>query len=413
VKPPPPDPFAKLAATCGLILVLCAALLGSAAAGATAGVPEQGPSFRPNDSHTRGGFDRFYNLDYDKAIGEFEKSLEQHPDDPFAVNHLLTAVMFRELYRMGALNTGEYANDSFVTQGHRPADTQAKQRIRELIGRARNLEEKRIAANDKDVDAYYARGVTRGQQATFTGLVERSWFAALRAALGARHDHEKVLELNPNYTDAKLIIGTHDYVVGSLPWAVKLAASIVGFSGDKRKGIEELFAAANGGEASVDAKVLLVLFLRREGRHDEALKLVRELNARYPQNVLMALEEGNLLRASHQPQEAAAIYRKVWDAGRKGRYPYGHYELSAVSLGDVLRSQKDYQGAADAYSLVEQVSNPDPEVKQQALLGAGEMDDLLQKRDAAVQKYQACIAANGSSGRAETARHRLKEAYRE
>jgi len=31
----------------------------------------------------------------------------RHPDDPFAVNHLLTAVLFRELYRMGALNTGE------------------------------------------------------------------------------------------------------------------------------------------------------------------------------------------------------------------------------------------------------------------------------------------------------------------
>jgi len=69
-----------------------------------------------------------------------------------------------------------------------------------------------------------------------------------------------------HFTDAKLIVGTHDYVVGSLPWAVKMAASLVGFSGNKERGIEELYAASKGGgEASIDAKILLALFLRREG----------------------------------------------------------------------------------------------------------------------------------------------------
>ena len=36
------------------------------------------------------------------------------PNDPAAVNHLLTATLMRELYRMGAMNSGEYANDSFI-----------------------------------------------------------------------------------------------------------------------------------------------------------------------------------------------------------------------------------------------------------------------------------------------------------
>ena len=41
---------------------------------------------------------------------------------PIAVNHLLSALLVRELYRMGAMNTGEYTNDSFIGQVHRPAD---------------------------------------------------------------------------------------------------------------------------------------------------------------------------------------------------------------------------------------------------------------------------------------------------
>jgi tetratricopeptide (TPR) repeat protein len=372
------------------------------------------PVFRPNDNLTRDAFEHFYSLDYDSAITGFEKALEAHPDDPFAVNHLLTAVLFRELYRIGALNTGDYTNDNFVNKPQHPADFQVKQRVRDLIERAKQIEEKRISANERDVDAYYARGVTRGQAATFLGLIERSWFAALRAALGARHDHEKVLELNPQYTDAKFIVGTHDYVVGSLPWAVKVAASVIGAGGDKKKGIEELYAAANAsGETSVDSKVVLALFLRRERRFDEALSLVRQLVNRYPSNLLMALEEGNLLRASGKLDESAAVYRAIWQNGRKGKFPHSHFELAAISLGDLLRSRKDFRGAAEAYDQVEGLSAADPDFRQQALLGAGEMYDLLNQRDLAMKKYQACAAVNGSNPRAESARQRMKQAYRE
>ena len=66
-------------------------------------------------------FDHFYNMDYDPAIAEFEKVLQRHPNDPAAVNHLLSTVLLRELYAMGAMNSGEYANDSFIGEAHRPA----------------------------------------------------------------------------------------------------------------------------------------------------------------------------------------------------------------------------------------------------------------------------------------------------
>ncbi len=371
-------------------------------------------SFRPNDPLNATAFDRFYNLDYDGAIRNFEQVLAKHPDDPFAVNHLLTTILFRELYRMGALNTGEYANDSFVVTPHRQADSQVKQRIKELVQQALKLEESRLGSNAKDVDALYARGVTRGQFSTYTALVERSWFSALRNAVGARHDHERVLELSPNYADAKLVVGAHNYVMGSLPWAVKVAVALVGLSGSKDKGINYLYEAAKGGgETSTDAKILLVLLLRREQHHADALPIAHSLVLQYPQNLLLALEEGNLLRALGQHQEAASVYRRIWQTGREGKYPGLHYELAALSLGDLLRSQKDFPGAATAYDQVSEVSNPDPEVLQKANLGAGEMYDLLQKRDLAMKKYQAVVSADASTRPAETARKRMKEAYRE
>src|SRR5439155_20835874 len=154
-------------------------------------------SYRPHDALNLTAFNHFYNLDYDRSVQEFEQILQRHQDDPFAVNHLLSAVLFRELYRMGALNTGEYANDSFIHTAHRSADTKAQQRIKDLVHRALALEEKRLKTNPNDVDALYARGVTRGLIASYTALVERAWCSPRRNAVGARHDREPVLELAP------------------------------------------------------------------------------------------------------------------------------------------------------------------------------------------------------------------------
>jgi hypothetical protein len=407
------SPFLRLIALL-MILICCVAAPRTGAFGQSIAKDVAQSPFRPHDPLNAISFDRFYNLDYDRAVQGFERLADKYPDDPFAVNHLLTGILFRELYRMGALNSGEYANDSFVNAPHTPADPKVKQQIKALVDRALRLEQRRLDTDGKDVDALYARGVTRAQFATYTALIEHAWFSALRNAVGARHDHEIVLELNPGYSDAKLVVGAHNYVLGSLPWAVKVGAAMVGLGGNREKGLEYLQqCAAAGGEASIDAKVLLMLFLRRERRFDEALRLDRELAARFPQSSLLALEEGNLLRASDKPQEAAAIYRKVWQSGKEGRYPGQHYEIAANSLGDLLHSKKDYAGAASAYELVSMVPQPDPQVKQKASLAAGEMYDVLKERDLAVKKYQEVLAVNSGNGPADAARKFMKEAYRE
>ena len=392
-----------------LVLILAAALAAAQTDNASPAL-----SYRPNDPLNQIAFNHFYNLEYDRAIQEFEQVLQRHPDDPFAVNHLLTAILFHELYRVGALNTSEYANDSFVHVAHRPADPAVQKQIKDLVQRAFTLEEKMLKSNPKDVSALYARGVTRAQFATYTGLIERAWFSALRNALGARHDHERVLELDPSAVQAKLVVGVHNYVVGSLPWGAKFGATIVGLGGNKEKGLRYLQeCAAGNGETAVDAQMALILFLRREHQYQEALTIARSLIPRFPQNMLLPLEEANLLRVMGNLPDSAAAFRKVLQTGKAGKYPGLHYEIAAVGLGDVLRAQKDYQDAADAYEQVGRIPKTDPDVLLRANLAAGEMYDVLRKRDAAVAKYQAVIAANGSSPYADTARKYLKEEHRE
>ena len=395
---------------CGMMVPgLVAPIMVSQAA--SAGVPG---TLRPADPLNQAAVEHYYNLDHDAAIQDFEKIVARHPNDAFALNHLLSAILVRELYRMGAINTGDYTNDSFIGNAHRPADPAQKERIKQLVQQAEKFEDAELARNASDVDMLYARGVTRAQFALYTALIERAWFSSLRNAVGARHDHERVLELAPHYTDAKLVVGTHNYVMGSLSFAVKVAVALVGLSGDKNKGIQYLHDDYHAnGETSVDAGMVLLVFLRREHRYNDALEIATGLAPRFPRNYLLPLEQGNLLRASGKLDLAEEQYRRVWKNGREGKYGSLHYELSALALGDLLRTQKKYSAAAAAYEQVSEVAGADPELLQKADLGAGEMYDQLQNRDLAVKKYQAVVAVDSGNGEADKARKRMKEAYRE
>ena len=393
------------------LILLLLLLPGAAVLGQT---PVAAPHGAPRDPQTDAAFEHFYNMEYERAQQEFEKLLQKHPNDPFAVNHLLTEILMRDLYETGGMNTGDYANDSFIGHAPRPTDQKVKDRIKELVRRAESLEEQELKADPKDVNALYCRGVTRAQYAVYTGLIERAWFSALRNAVGARHDHEHVLELDPDYVDAKMVVGTHNYVVGNLPWSVKVAAALAGLTGSKEKGLEYLQEVAKGdGENSNDAKVMLSLFLRREHRYDEALGYMKDLAARYPKNHLFPTEVANLLRAAGRLDEAEAMYRTVWQNGREGKYGTLHYELAAWGLGELLRSKKEIAAAATAYELVNEAPNPDPDILQKANLAAGEMYDLLQKRDLAMKRYETVLAGNANTGPADQARRYIKEAYRE
>jgi tetratricopeptide (TPR) repeat protein len=414
-----PQTCRKLVGRAGAVsaLLACAFVLGQSfsllASSQTqpAAEPRHGA---PNDPQSEAAFDDFYNMEYDRAIPEFEKIVENRPNDPFAINHLLMAILMRDLYETGGMNTGDYSNDSFIGHAPRPTDQKVKDRIKELARRAGAIEEQRLKENPKDVDALYCRGVTRAQFAVYTGLVERAWFSALRNAVGARRDHEHVLELDPDYVGAKMVVGTHNYVVGNLPWSFKAAAALAGLSGSKEKGLEYLREVARSdSESGVDAKVVLSLFLRREHKYDEALGYMQSLAEKYPRNHLFLIEVANLNRAASRLDEAETIYRKVWQNGREGKYGNLHYEMAAWGLGELLRSKHDLAGAAAAYELVNEVPNPDPDTLQKANLAAGEMYDLLQQRDLAMKRYETVLAGNANTGPADQARRYIREAYRE
>ena len=352
-------------------------------------------------------------MEYDAAIRDFELAVQARPDDPFAVNHLLQAILTRELDREGALNPELYLGDGFFHAPRVPVDANVESRIKELTGRALELSAKRLEVNPNDVEALYARGVTRALHASYMALVEKAWFAALRSALGAYEDHERVLRLSPDYSDANLVVGLYSYAMGSLPWPERAMTFLLPVKGSRTKGAADVEMAANGGgETTVDAKVGLAFILAHERRFPEAISLTHGLYSSHSHNFFLAMTEGDLLQRSGSLPEAISAYRELLRLGHEGIFPGARLGLVAYRLGETLRLQGDYAGALEAYRSVSSYLGTDRELVSKANLGQGEMSDLLGQRNSAVKQYQEVIAAQQDSQEAKTAHQLLRHPYR-
>lgn len=385
--------------------------------GATASVSAASVHTNPLnlDPLVQDAFHHFYLLDYPAAVERFERVHAAHPGDPQGTALLLDAVLFQELYRQDLLDTTFYANDGFLTGRHATDEHPGvRDRILTLADEAVHEADSRLSKNPKDVDALYARGWARSLKCTYVAMVQRGFGSGFRLAGKAKDDCAHALQLDPDYVDAKLVVGVYEYVVGALPFPFKLLIGFAGITGSKSKGLELLNDAAKRGVvSSVEARTVIALFLRREGRYKEAIEVVRSLKNQYPRDYLFCLEEANLRKDNGEGMDAVESYRQLLaDSARPGYFAEARLELAYFGLGDALRGQRHFAEAAQAYERAASAKSVGPELKVRSMLAAGQCHDLNGERQLALRDYEASIDAGPNTSRADTARKYLRSPYK-
>jgi tetratricopeptide (TPR) repeat protein len=367
------------------------------------------------DPQVREAFTRFYNLDYTGAIERFERIRTEHPGDPQATAYLLETVLFQELYRQDLLDTTFYANDGFLTGRHATRDDpEARKRILGLADEAVREADAVLKKNPNDVHALFARGWVHALQTAYLAMVDRDFRGGFKLATKAKEDEERVLQIDPNYVDAKLVVGVYQYVVGALPWPFKILIGFAGITGSKSTGMAMLHEAGEHGvNTSVEARTVIALFLRRESKYQEAIQVVRQLKSEYPRDFLFHLEEANLRKDAGEGMAAVDAYRELLAAtSRPGYFTEPQLELAYFGLGEALRGQRHYTEAAEAYEKAAWAKDVGPELKIRSLLAAGECRDVHGERNLAVKDYQGAIDAGPNTSRADIARKRLRTPYK-
>jgi tetratricopeptide (TPR) repeat protein len=368
-----------------------------------------------NDPQVRAAYVDFYNLDYPDAVKLFQQFHAAHPGDPQATAYLVNTLIFQELYRLDLLDTTFYANDGFLTGKHAvDEDPDKRNQIFALADEAVNEADWRLSKNPNDVDALFARAWVRSLRCAYVAMVERSYSTGFHLATKAKDDAARALELDPDYVDAKLIVGVYEYVVGALPWPFKLMIGFAGITGSKSAGMSLLRDdGSHGVLTSVEASTVIALFLRREGRYKDAVQVVRQLKDEYPHDFLFCLEEANLRKDAGEGMGAVTAYQQILtDAAKPGYFASAKVELVDFGLGDALRGQRHENDAAQAYERAAATAGVSSELKIRSLLDAGECHDVDGQRQLAVQDYQAAIDAGPGTSRADQARKYLHSPYR-
>lgn len=363
------------------------------------------------------GFDHFYSLEYDDALADFSKSLEQNPNDPNRQNHVAQTILYRAMFQAGALESELVTGSNpFLRRDKVNPGPEDQKRFDDAITRSLALAGARVKENPNDAAALYSLGVAYGLRANYNFLVRKAWLDSLRDATRARKAHNRITDLDKSIVDARLVQGVHDYVVGSLPFKYKVLGFLVGFRGDRENGIKTLQLVAEKGDRNkFDAEILLGAIYRRERRPADAIPLVSDLLQRFPRNYLVRFELAQMYADLGDKESAMRVLRHVEDLRRAGAPGYRQLPLEKIyyHVGNLQFWYNDFAGAVDNLRRVTaKAGDLDLNTGLMAWMRLGQTYDMMGRRSEARAAYQKAIELSPQSALARESRRYLDSPYK-
>ena len=351
------------------------------------------------DDLIRAGNEAFYNLDYDQSLSFYEKAMAADPGNPILHNHVAHAVLYRELFRNGALESQLVSgNNSFIRRARMEPPADVEKRFFSEVDRAMELSNARIAKVPRDTVALHALSVSYALRANYGFLVRKSWTASLSDANQARKYDNRVTDINPADYDARLLQGGYDYIVGNLSWSMKAIGFVAGYRGDKQRGIRTIEEVAKKGtENRVDAEIVLCALYRREGQAKRAIPLVSDLIQRYPRNYLLRFELAQMWASLGDRAEALDILHGIsrMKQDKTPGFERIPWEKIYYETGNLHFWFNNFDEALDnlrkATASVEQLKELDLNTGALALMRQGQIYDLQKQHSLAIRAYQQAI----------------------
>lgn len=249
------------------------------------------------------GLAELYNLKFDRARAEFERWMRDHPEDPLGPACRLAVYLFQELDRLriphGGLLPDTHAHPVPAAD---PPDPRLKAMFYEELRRATDQAQRTLARHSNDETALLSLTIIYATQADYLNLVEKRSWASLTLFKRSNRYAQQLLKRNPGAYDAWAASGLTEYLASRLPFYARWVIRFDSVKGDKKAAVEQLQrAAANGRYLRPYAKVLLAGLYLRERRPAEGLRVLKELNSEFPDNVMIAAELKRLNAQTRQP----------------------------------------------------------------------------------------------------------------
>jgi Flp pilus assembly protein TadD len=331
--------------------------------------------------------DEGYNLDHADALATFKTAIAV---DPTAYRLAAASIWITLLFEQGIITVEDYLGQARENVQRTPPRADLAATFHSYLQHAQQISEQRLKDHPNDADAHYQVGAAYGFEASYTATVEGRVFGSLSPARRAFSEHERALALDPRRKDAGLVVGLYRYAVSEMSLPARLVAYLAGFGGGKDRGLKLVEdAAAYPSDVQSNARFTLILLYNREKRYDDALRVIRELQAKYPRNRLLWLEAGGTALRAGRPAEARTwledgLARLARDtrpraAGEESRWHYT-YGTTLVALHDVEPALRELNAALQGATR--------DWVRGRAHKELGKLMDLAGNRPGALEEYR-------------------------
>ena len=340
-------------------------------------------------------FDHLYNLEFSPALELFEQVAQAEPESASVRAFWASALLYQILASQGSLQSQLFVtSNEFLKHPRLPPDPELDRRFHAVTQEAQQRAQRRLKENPQDVDGLFALGLLYGNQADYAAGVKAEYLRGVGLGEKAYDYHQKLRELHPEFLDTGVVLGVHDYVIGSLPRVHRFFLFFIGTRGSRERGLGYLQeTAAQGHFLRTYAQILLSVAWIREQQLERALPLVEDLRSRYPRNPIFTLELAKLYRQQERYAQAAQLCREL--LAELSTHPHNPRvigpEDALLELGLVEAAQGNSERALELLRQVGEIPGAGACVWAQALLERGQIFDRLGRRQQALAEYEKVI----------------------
>jgi predicted Zn-dependent protease len=167
-----------------------------------------------------------------------------------------------------------------------------------------------------------------GSYARFQVTQKEAYLSALRAGLRAHEYAEQVFALDKNYYDIYVGLGAFNYFTGTLPSVIKPFAWLMGASGDKNLGVNQLQTAMEKARYSrTEARIVYYSALLSNKEYGPAFPILEQLVSDYPDNFVLYDWLAEWFQEQNRNSDGAEYFERIFVKEQKRSPLMAQYAL--------------------------------------------------------------------------------------
>lgn len=212
-----------------------------------------------------------YNEEFEKAESLSLQQIKAFPNSPKYYYYNINSKLMEYYKKVSELDVNRR------DEGRKALNKELLKYCEEVI---KIFDGKKLSIEDK-----FYFGTIYGYLARVYGM-DGSWWSAFRSGKKAKNLMEEIIKTDQQFYDAYLVLGMLNYYSDRMSGITSFIAGVLGFSGDRETGLNQVTLAYERGKVTFgqSALTLIEIYSNLEDNKYSALKYYEEFLKQFPQN---------------------------------------------------------------------------------------------------------------------------------